>query len=360
MPDKAFSNYFYGDEAMQYNYFRIPCQLITHPRFKHLSTDSKLLYGMLLDRMSLSIKNEWYVDTGRVYIYYTVEEICDSLTCGRDKAMKLLAELDTGKGIGLIERIKQGQGKPDRIYVMRFTTQELPPQPEKEPEPPVLPQFDDAQTLDFPNPRGRNFRRAEVEETDPNHINILIRNQIDLNHPDPSTYPPTPSARQMEIDRCELREEGKESIEYEHLRQELPLRIEDFVFPYGKLDPENDWVKLAALVPWDVAEERYAVRFVNNGHPAHPARMAQGALLIQRRLKCSDEWLVKHIGENPYLQYFIGMKKYGPCPFGASMLVVFRKRFSEEDMAVVLEASVPKEERPMPTRNSVPNCTSAW
>lgn len=122
------------------------------------------------------------------------------------------------------------------------------------------------------------------------------------------------------------------------------LRIEDFEFPYGKLDPENDWIKLAELVPWDVAEERYAAQFVNNGHPAHPCRMALGALLIQRRLKCSDEWLVKHIGENPYLQYFIGMKEYGPCPFGASTLVAFRKRFSGEDMAVILEASVPKTE----------------
>ncbi len=122
------------------------------------------------------------------------------------------------------------------------------------------------------------------------------------------------------------------------------LRIEDYVFPYGKLDPENDWVKLAALVPWDVAEERYAAQFVNNGHPAHPARMALGALLIQRRLKCSDQWLVKHIGENPYLQYFIGMKEYGPCPFGTSTLVAFRKRFSVEDLAAILEASVPKRE----------------
>ena len=77
MPDMKFSSYFYGDEAMQFTYFRIPCQLITHPRFKHLSTDSKLLYGMLLDRMSLSIKNEWYDDTGRVYIYYTVDEVCN-------------------------------------------------------------------------------------------------------------------------------------------------------------------------------------------------------------------------------------------------------------------------------------------
>lgn len=112
MPDMKFSSYFYGDEAMQFTYFRIPCQLITHPRFKHLSTDSKLLYGMLLDRMSLSIKNEWYDDTGRVYIYYTVDEVCSNLNCGRDKAMRLLAELDTGKGVGLIERKKQARASP--------------------------------------------------------------------------------------------------------------------------------------------------------------------------------------------------------------------------------------------------------
>ena len=122
-------------------------------------------------------------------------------------------------------------------------------------------------------------------------------------------------------------------------------RIEDFVFPYGELDAENDWIKLAELVPWDVAEERYAAQFENNGHPTHPCRMALGALLSQRRLKCSDEWLVKHIGENPYLQYFIGMKGYGPCPFGASTLVAFRKRFREEDLAEILEASVPKAEK---------------
>lgn len=66
------------------------------------------------------------------------------------------------------------------------------------------------------------------------------------------------------------------------------LRIENLVFPHGKLDPENDWVRLAALVPWEVAEERYAARFVNNGHTAHPVLTALGSLLIQRRLKCSD------------------------------------------------------------------------
>ena len=223
MPDTITSNYFYGDEAMQFTYFRIPSQLITSPRFKHLSTDSKLLYGMLLDRMGLSIKNEWYDDDGRVYIYYTVEEICNNLNCGRDKAMKLLSELDTDKGIGLIERIRQGQGKPTRIYVKRFTTQEIPPQPAKK-KPSSFARcaevdFSDVQKSAFPTSRSRDFRRAEVEKTDPNHNN---KNQTDFSHTDPSTYPPAPSARQMEIERCEVREEVKESIEYEHLRQELP------------------------------------------------------------------------------------------------------------------------------------------
>ena len=222
MPDMKFSSYFYGDEAMQFTYFRIPCQLITHPRFKHLSTDSKLLYGMLLDRMSLSIKNEWYDDTGRVYIYYTVDEVCSNLNCGRDKAMRLLAELDTCKGVGLIERKKQGQGKPTRIYVKRFTTQEMPPQPEKKPEPPAPPpgvEFADVQKSDFPTSRRRKNPPQEVEETDPNQTK---RNQLDFIQPDPSIYPPAPSGRQMGIDRCEVREEVKENIEYEHLRQELP------------------------------------------------------------------------------------------------------------------------------------------
>lgn len=125
------------------------------------------------------------------------------------------------------------------------------------------------------------------------------------------------------------------------------LRIEDFVFPYGTLDQNNDWVKLAEIVPWNMIEDRYSAQFVNNGHPAHPARMAFGALLIKQRLKCSDEWVVKHISENPYLQYFIGMKEYGStCPFGASTMVAFRKRFSPEDIAEIMEATIPKPEEP--------------
>lgn len=119
MGKQAF-DYYYGDESNQFSFYRIPRQLITGEQFKKLSTDAKLLYGLLLDRMGLSAKNGWYDDQGRVYIYYTLDEIQADLGCGHEKAVKLLAELDTGKGFGLIERVKRGQGRPAKIDASRY------------------------------------------------------------------------------------------------------------------------------------------------------------------------------------------------------------------------------------------------
>lgn len=129
-------------------------------------------------------------------------------------------------------------------------------------------------------------------------------------------------------------------------RMNRQMCIEDFVFPFGQLDKNNEWVKLADLVPWDEAEEQYAQQFVNNGHPAHPARIALGALIIKQKLKCSDEWTVRHISENPYLQYFLGLKEYtSKCPFGASTMVEFRKRFPPKTIAALLSASAKEEKK---------------
>lgn len=122
--------YFYGEQADSYSFYRIPRQLITGEKYKGLSVEAKLLYGMMLDRMGLSLRNGWLDKTGRVYIYYTVEEIQSDLDCGHVKAGRLLAELDTVKGIGLIERVRQGQGKPTKIYVKKFSP-DPPPQGEK-------------------------------------------------------------------------------------------------------------------------------------------------------------------------------------------------------------------------------------
>lgn len=66
------------------------------------------------------MKNGWLDEEGRVYIFFVLDEIQDLLQCGHEKAVKLLAELDSEKGIGLIERAKQGQGKPTIIYVKQF------------------------------------------------------------------------------------------------------------------------------------------------------------------------------------------------------------------------------------------------
>ncbi|MDO4531078.1 MAG: replication initiator protein A, partial [Bacillota bacterium] len=112
-------DYHYGMEAEQYAFFRIPKILMTDPIFRKLSLEAKVLYGMMMDRMVLSAKNGWRDETGRIYIYFTIEEICESFNCGKDKAVKALKELE--KDIGLIERKKQGQGKPTMIFVKNFT-----------------------------------------------------------------------------------------------------------------------------------------------------------------------------------------------------------------------------------------------
>ena len=113
-------DYYYGIEAEQFSFYRVPRLLIKDERFKGLSSDAKLLYGLMLDRMSLSMKNGWLDDENRAYIVYTVDAIMEDLGCGKDKAIKVLAELDTNKGIGLVERIRRGLGKPDIIYVKNF------------------------------------------------------------------------------------------------------------------------------------------------------------------------------------------------------------------------------------------------
>ena len=112
-------DYFYGQSGELFSYFRVPKALFQDSRFRQLSTDARTLYGILLDRMSLSVKNGWMDKQGRVYIIYTVREVQESLCCAEHKAVKLLRELEQ---IDLIERKRRGLGKPSLIYVKDFTT----------------------------------------------------------------------------------------------------------------------------------------------------------------------------------------------------------------------------------------------
>ncbi len=115
-------DYYYGSEADQYSFYRIPKLLFTDSRFKGVCVEAKVLYGLLLDRMGLSIRNGWLDAEGRVYIIFTISDVMATLGCGEQKAGKLMRELDCAKGIGLIERRRRGLGRPDLIYVKNFTT----------------------------------------------------------------------------------------------------------------------------------------------------------------------------------------------------------------------------------------------
>ena len=113
-------DYFYGQAGELFSFFRIPKALFQEQRFQNLSTDAKTLYGILLDRMSLSVKNEWFDKKGRVFIIFTIEDVKRTLRCADNKATRLLRELEE---FGLIERKRRGQGKPCLVYMKNFSAE---------------------------------------------------------------------------------------------------------------------------------------------------------------------------------------------------------------------------------------------
>ena len=119
-------DYYYGIEAEQFSFYRVPRLLIKDERFKELSSDAKLLYGLMLDRMSLSMKNGWFDDENRAYIHYTLDNIMEDLGCAKEKCVKVLAELDSKKGIGLIEKKRQGLGNADLERVLVIDDRDTP------------------------------------------------------------------------------------------------------------------------------------------------------------------------------------------------------------------------------------------
>lgn len=114
-------DYFYGAQSQQFAFYRIPKVMFTDNRFQNISTEGKVLYGLLLDRVSLSMENGWIDDEGRVYIIFTLTTIRQAMNCAEKSAIKYLTELEE---FGLIERIRQGFGKPALIYVKNFIDQQ--------------------------------------------------------------------------------------------------------------------------------------------------------------------------------------------------------------------------------------------
>ena len=214
--------YFYGGQSEAFSFYRIPRQLVTGAEFRHLSTDAKLLYGMMLDRMGLSARNGWYDELDRVYIYYTLDEISEDLCCGHNKAVRLMAELDT-KGIGLIERKKQGQGKPAMIYVKQFV-ETVPPTPRGKSASSRLPKTgsqevskEEVQISQNETSRLPERGSADFPKEDASYSN---NNQTENSYTDSSIHPP---------DDREMEEIVREQIDYPLLAQQYPYDDPDCI-----------------------------------------------------------------------------------------------------------------------------------
>ena len=234
------SAYFYGMEAEQYSFYRIPKVLLTDRRYKGVSMEAKVLYGLMLDRMGLSVRNSWLDSEGRVYIYFTLEDALAMLGCGKDKAVRLFKELDVSGGIGLIERRKQGQGRPTRIYVKNFT---LPPD-QSEPVPTPAPEEPPPQTSEKPKsglPGAPEVLTSEIPksallESRSQDFGISAANKTDMNNTELSDtelsiHPPTPAPPPLRRqrgsrDRMEEMDAYRalihENIGYGELLQEYP------------------------------------------------------------------------------------------------------------------------------------------
>ena len=191
-------NYYYGKEAEQYTFYRIPKALFTEEKYRELSSDAKILYSLMLDRMGLSLRNQWLDNQQRVYVYFSQREAQDVLDCGHNKANALFADLEKA---GLIQRKRQGLGRPDMIYVMKFSTHD------KQEGTHLLPNEEvycpEKKHQEVPKEEGNN---TEKNKNDFSNTNLSISEPID------------------EIDRqCELL---RENIEYDILREQAGMDAE--------------------------------------------------------------------------------------------------------------------------------------
>ena len=237
-------DYFYGQAGELFSFYRIPKALFQEPRFQNLSTDAKTLYGILLDRMSLSAKNGWLDEQGRVFIIFTIEDVKRALCCADNKATKLLRELEK---FGLIERKRRGLGKPSLVYVKNFSAESSK---------------SIFQNRDFHDSGG--FKSASQ---DPAKSRC---NKTDENNTEKSeTYP----FYSEEADEMSKREQLKEYFS-QSLEVELLLRLcpddEDAVCE-AKQSTQEEMNRLASLLP----EYEVVMQMEGTGPITGPALMAE-------------------------------------------------------------------------------------
>ncbi len=227
-------DYFYGQQSEQFSFYRIPKILFSQDKFWNVSTDAKLLYGILLDRMNLSARNGWLDEAGRVYIIFTIEEIKESLGCAEKKAVKLLDELE--KKAELIERKRQGLGKPNLIYVKNFISESV-----------------ERQFLNCQNDNSATFQNTiqELSKAQGNNTDIKNTDLSDTNSIFPS-------------DNCG-KENGNEEYQqyYQYFYEQLGMEYLQKDYPYDVDRLEN----ILELVVETVCSKRQIIRIGGDDRP---------------------------------------------------------------------------------------------
>ncbi|MCR5108030.1 MAG: replication initiator protein A [Lachnospiraceae bacterium] len=196
--------YFYGREADKFMFYRIPKLLFELDGLKDISVEAKIMYGMLLDRVSLSAENGWIDQAGRIYIIYTVSEAARYLGCSEKKAISVLRELEVK---GLIEKQRRGMGKPNLIFVKNFLT--------------------DMSELQLKNCKNYNSRPVissyqELAKLQPNNT---YKNNTEMNNTDYKSIRKDKPDIQME-ERAIYKDIVKENMRYEDLIRGHPLQTE--------------------------------------------------------------------------------------------------------------------------------------
>ena len=222
-------DYFYGQSGELFSYFRIPKALFQDSRFRQLSTDARTLYGILLDRMSLSAKNDWLDEQGRVYIIYTVREVQESLCCAEHKAVKLFRELEQAD---LIERKRRGLGRPSLIFVKNFSTEVSKMHP-----------------LNCANSNSGAVQNAVQEQPKP-QCNKTDKNKTERNKPDP-------------IHSGNIREQLEDYF-YQALEVELLFRLHP--------DDEDTIYQIVDLLVDTCSTKRKMLRIAGDDKPAEVVR----------------------------------------------------------------------------------------
>ncbi|WP_022766151.1 DUF6017 domain-containing protein [Butyrivibrio sp. XPD2006] len=218
-------DYFYGQEADLFSFIRVPKLLFTDARFKELTSDAKVLYGLLLDRMSLSAENKWFDERGRVYIIYTIEQISDSIGCSNGKACRTLKQL---VDIGLVDKNFKGQGKAALLYVKKILS-DMSQRENKNVQNgnPGMPKIE-IQGCSKQESNNTDINNTDFSNTE--NINILS-NLIKVYPPEHMTYSDDAMRRDEKRDFCwsdipELKRKVCENIDTCSLKQRFPYNGE--------------------------------------------------------------------------------------------------------------------------------------